>query len=132
MRVAWAVALCIGVMAAPVWAQKGKPKELRNGTPLTRDEIINNFTLTTIVFGGGDFPPGCEVLWGGNYGVGTTVTKCGQVDGRYSAWAWGGNELRFVARGGVARQLYFYRRPDGQYYVLDERGNYAEIALIRR
>ena len=113
-------------------AQKAPASEPRTGVPLTKEQLINTFAVSEITFGGGDYPSGCQVVWGGDYGLATTVKNCGRADGRYSAWAWGGNEIRFVGQRGVARKMYFYRRPNGQYYVLDERGNYAEVTSVRR
>ena len=119
------------VFIQPVLAQDAKPQGSRDGVPLTRDEL-SMFAMRVITFGAGDYPAGCQVQWGGGYGPGSFVRNCGRVDGKYSAWAWGGNEIRFVGQRGVARRLYFYRRPNGRYYVLDDRGNYAEIASVTR
>lgn len=100
--------------------------------PLTRDELSSTFAMKVITFEVGDYPAGCQVTWGGGYGSGSFVRNCGRVDGKYSAWAWGGNEIRFVGQRGVARRLYFYRRSNEQYYVPDDCGNYAEIASVSR
>jgi hypothetical protein len=94
-------------------------------------ELEETFTRTIFTFGAGDYPQGCEVHYGGNYGVATFVKNCGRVDGTYSAWTWGDNELRFNGRGGQ-RRLYFFHRPNGQYFIRDDKGNFAEIASIRR
>ena len=122
-RTEWALVIYFSIVAWPAWSQTSKVG--RAGEPLAHQEVQDTLSgrVTT-------FRNGCRMQYH-SYGLPTIITDCGRYDGRYSAWAWGGNELRIVARGGQQKSLFFFRRATGELYAVDNEGAPWEVASIK-
>lgn len=127
IRFSLVLAVAASTVSSAALAQRSPAQ---NGQALTKEELVASFDGRAFRLAG--HYDGCEVSQGG-YGAPTIVRACSDAryNGSFSAWFWGGNELRMI-RTGTTRPLkfYFYRDRRG-FYVLDQERQRSEVIWIR-